>query len=71
MDPLSIVAIITSLGSIVIILGKTIKESTCGCCRFVSRTPQPSIQYIPPTPSPQVSPQVKRKEENNSEEVAV
>jgi hypothetical protein len=49
----AIIAIITSLGSLLVIFGKTIKNSTClGCIKCESRTPQPSIIISQP-PSPQ------------------
>jgi hypothetical protein len=48
----AIIAIITSLGSLLVIFGKTIKNSTClGCIKCESRTPQPSIVISHP-PSP-------------------
>ncbi len=55
-EVLAITAIITSIGSLVIIFGKNIKESSCFCCKIISRTPPPSIQYIPPPPPPTPEP---------------
>jgi hypothetical protein len=47
----AVIAIITSLGSLLVIFGKTIKNSTClGCIKCESRTPQPSIISYPPSP---------------------
>ena len=40
----AVIAIITSLGSLLIIFAKTIKNSSClGCISCESRTPQPSV----------------------------
>jgi hypothetical protein len=40
----AVIAIITSLGSLLVIFAKTIKNSTClGCIKCESRTPQPSV----------------------------
>lgn len=63
MDTLAIIAIITSLGSLCVIFGKTIKKSSCFGSNCETRTPQPSIQYIPPTPqtTPQTTPQITKK----------
>jgi hypothetical protein len=55
METLAIISIVASLGSLVIIFGKNIKESSCFCCKIISRTPPASIQYVsapPPTPEP-------------------
>lgn len=43
MDTLAVIAIITSLGSLVVIFGKTIKKSSCCGSNCETRTPQPSI----------------------------
>jgi len=53
-DPttVAIIAIITSLGSLVVIFGKTIKNSTClGCLKCETRTP-PNTPAIMATPAP-------------------
>lgn len=53
METVAIVAIITSISSLVVIFGKTIKNSTClGCIKCQTRTPPPSITITPP-PTPQ------------------
>jgi len=63
MDAVAIVAVITSLGSLLVIFGKTIKESTCfGCLKCETRTPNPSVILTPPP-----SPQPKKKEINVTE----
>lgn len=55
-----IIAIITSIGSLCAIFGKTIKKSSCCGSNCETRTPQAStIEYIPPTPQP--TPQIIRK----------
>jgi hypothetical protein len=57
MEAVAIVSIITSLGVFLGVFSKTIKKSTCcSCLNCETRTPQPSIQYIPPQPSPQPTP---------------
>jgi hypothetical protein len=58
MEVVAIVAIITSVGTLLTVFSKTIKKSTClGCLNCESRTPEPSVQqYIPPIP--QDSPQI-------------
>ncbi len=61
-EVLAITAIITSIGSLVVIFGKNIKESSCFCCKIISRSPPPSVQYIPPTPTPQPTPQILKRE---------
>ena len=62
-EVLVITAIITSIGSLVIIFGKSIKESSCFCCKIITRTPPPSVnQYIPPNPTPQPTPQILKRE---------
>jgi hypothetical protein len=59
MDVVSIIAIITSVSSLAVIFGKTIKKSTCcACLSCESRTPPPSIVI---DSQPQSSPQINRK----------
>lgn len=52
MEAVAVVAIITSLGSLVAVFAKTIKKSSCCGSNCESRTPPPSIHIdnIPPTP---------------------
>lgn len=67
----AIIAIITSIGSLLVIFSKTIKNSTClGCLKCETRTPQPSIVDTP-TPTPHQSPIQKKKEINSFTEVEV
>ena len=48
MDPVSITAIITSIGTLLIIFFRAIKKSSCLCCNFQTRTPTdtPTINII-------------------------
>lgn len=47
MESVAIIAIITSLGSLLVIFGKTIKNSTClGCLKCETRTPQISVSNL-------------------------
>jgi hypothetical protein len=58
MEAVAIVSIITSFGVLLTVFSKTIKKSTCcSCLNCETRTPPPSVQYIPPHPTPQPSPQ--------------
>lgn len=67
MDALAIVSIVTSIATLLTVFSKTIKKSSClGCLNCESRTPEPSIQYIPPQPSPIQSPQIIRRGEVSS-----
>lgn len=55
MEAVAIISIIASVGTLLTVFSKTIKKSTCcACLNCETRTPQPSVQYIPPQPSPQV-----------------
>ena len=63
METVAIVSIITSVGVLLTVFSKTIKKSTCfSCFNCESRTPPPSVQYIPPNPTPQPSPQILKRE---------
>lgn len=68
-DPttVAIIAIITSLGSLMVIFGKTIKNSTClGCLKCETRTP-PNSPAVTETPiqTPHQSPETVQKKKNN------
>jgi hypothetical protein len=74
METIAIISIITSVGTLLTVFSKTIKKSSClGCLNCESRTPETSLQYIPPNPSPQLSqkpsPQIIRHDIMN--EIAV
>lgn len=47
MDPLSITAIITSIGALLILIARSIKKSSCLCCNFQTRTPPETPVEIP------------------------
>lgn len=67
----AIIAIITSIGSLLVIFGKTIKNSTCcGCLKCETRTPPPSI-IVTPAPTPHQSPELEKKETMNIAEYNV
>lgn len=58
---IGIIAVITSIGSLLVIFGKTIKNSTClGCLKCETRTPPPSIT-ITPAPTPHQTPELEKK----------
>ena len=64
METIAIISIITSIGTLITIFGKTIKKSSCLGCLCESRTPPPSVVIEPPiTPiqSRQPSPQPQTK----------
>lgn len=64
MEALAVTAIITSIGTLIIICGKTIKKSTCCGSNCETRTPPPSVVIEPPiTPfqSRQPSPQPQHR----------
>lgn len=46
METVSVIAIITSISSLLIIFAKTIKKSSCCGGNCETRTPQPSINII-------------------------
>ena len=57
METLAIISIITSLGVFLGVFSKTIKKSSCcACLNCETRSPPPSIQYIPPPPPPTPEP---------------
>ena len=57
----AVIAIVTSLGSLLVIFGKTIKNSTClGCLKCETRTPPPSM-IVTPAPTPHQSPETQKK----------
>ena len=63
METIAIISIVASLGTLLTVFSKTIKKSTCcACLNFETRTPPPSVQYIPPNPTPQPSPQILKRE---------
>lgn len=63
MEAIAIVSIITSVGVFLTVFSKTIKKSTCcACSNCETRTPPPSVQYIPPTPTPQPTPEILKRE---------
>ena len=63
METIAIISIIASLGTLITVFSKTIKKSSCfSCLNCETRTPPASIQYIPPNPTPQPSPQILKHE---------
>lgn len=60
-----IIAIITSIGSLCVIFGKTIKKSSCCGSYCETRTPQASTNdirhYTTPNITPTTTPQIIRK----------
>ena len=63
METIAIISIVASLGTLLTVFSKTIKKSSCiGCLNCETRTPPPSVQYIPPNPTPQPSPQISKHE---------
>jgi hypothetical protein len=51
METLAIISIVASLGTLLTVFSKTVKKSSCcACLNCETRSPPPSVQYIPPPP---------------------